>query len=431
MIENASLLKRLRIRLKGLFSGQGSSEPERFFGHNWQMLDGLSSLVSRSRISYEHEVGDVTRNSLVMAACRWVGNTIPEATLIVVSNANGKDETVNNHPLVKLFKRPNEFHSGSTLLKCFALSWITDGNCFLLKRRNARGVPVELYYLPHWMVYPRWPSDGSRFISHYDYIVDGSTQQYEPSEIIHITDGMNPLTRRGTSPLRSLFREIFSDNEAANFSAALLVNSGIPPYIVTSPNADIDEQSLKDAIKRQTSGDNRGEPIVASGGIEIKQLSFDPDSLNLKACRMINEERVSAVLGIPAIVLGFGAGLERSTFANFKEAREAYTESYLLPLWRHIAEELTLQLLTDFTSDETMRVSNDLTQVRVLQDDQNKLYARLTVGVRGGWIKRSEARAAVGLEVAPEDEVYLTMGNAPLDTAALAKGAGAGVRRAA
>jgi HK97 family phage portal protein len=405
--ENKSLIKRMGLRLKGLFSGQGSDGPM-FYGHNWQFLDGLAALFSRSRIDYEQEVGDVTRNSMVMAAARWVGSTLPEAPLVVMSNAKGKDEIVPAHPLVKLFKLPNQFHSGSTLLKCFALSWITDGNVFFLKRRNARGVPVELYYLPHWMVYPRWPKDGSQFINHYEYIIDGVATRYEPSEIVHISDGMNPITRRGTSPLRSLFREIFSDNEAANFSAALLINSGIPPYIVTSKdNADIDEESLKDAIKRQTTGDNRGEPIVASGGIEIKQLSFNPESLNLKAARMINEERVSAVLGIPAIVLGFGAGLERSTFANFKEAREAYTESYLLPLWRHVAEELSLQLLPDFTTDESLRVAHDLTQVRVLQDDQNKLYERLTIGVKGGWIKRAEARAAVGLEVTPEDDVYI------------------------
>jgi len=421
---NASLLKRMALRVKGIFSGQGSDGP-RFF--NWAF--DSPALFSRSRINYESEVGDVTRNSLVMAASRWVGSTIPEAPLVVLSNKTGKDEVVSNHPLVKLWKRPNPFHSGSTLLKCFALSWLTDGNVFFLKRRNARGVPVELYYLPHWMVFPRWPSDGSKFLSHYDYIVDGQATRYDPSEIVHISDGMNPLTRRGTSPLRALMREIFSDNEAAHFSAALLINSGIPPYIVTSrDNADIDEESLKEAIRRQSTGDHRGEPIVASGGIEIKQLSFDPDSLNLKACRMINEERVSAVLGIPAIVLGFGAGLERSTFANFREAREAYTESYLLPLWRHIAEELSLQLLTDFTTDETMRVSHDLTQVRVLQDDQNKLYARLTVGVRGGWIKRSEARAAVGLDVMPEDDVYLLVSVANTSTfeatAALGKSAG-------
>ncbi|MEN3331464.1 MAG: hypothetical protein V7641_829 [Blastocatellia bacterium] len=410
MRENKTLLQRIGASIKGLFTGFGGSGGNRYFGANWHLLDGLlPTILSRSRIDYEAEVGDVTRNSIVMSAVRWVGNTLPESPLTVVTNRKGKDEVVPNHPLVQLFKRPNPYHSGSTLLKCFALSWVTDGNAFFLKRRNGAGKPVELYYLPHWMVRPRWPGDGSQFISYYEYFVDGIPQRFEPSEIVHIADGMNPLTRRGMSPMRSLFREIFSDNEAANFSAALLVNSGVPPYIVTSKDgADIDAESLKEAIKRQTSGDNRGEPIVASGGIEVKQLSFNPESLNLKAARMINEERVSAVLGIPAIVLGLGAGLQRSTFANFKEAREAAYESYVVPLLRHFEEELTLQLLPDFTSDGTMRVSHDLSQVRVLQEDQTALYQRLTIGVKGGWIKRSEARAAVGLPVTPDDEVYIT-----------------------
>ena len=409
MRENKTVIQRIGAVFKGLFSGFGGSGGTRYFGANWALLDGLSRLLSRSKIDYAAEVGDVTHNSMVMAAVRWVGNTLPEAPLTVVSTRKGKEEVVPNHPLAQLFKRPNPYHSGSTLLKCFALSWICDGNVFFLKRRNGAGRPIELYYLPHWMVEPRWSADGNTFITHYDYIVDGVATRIEPSEIVHIADGMNPLTRRAMSPLRSLFREIFSDNEAANFSAALLVNSGVPPFIVTTKeDKDLDAESLKAAIKRQTSGDNRGEPIVASGGIEVKQLSFNPESLNLKAARMINEERVSAVLGIPAIVLGFGAGLERSTFANFKEAREAAYESYIVPLLRHLEEELTHQLLPDFSMDSTARVSHDLSSVRVLQEDQTALYTRLTIGVKGGWIKRSEARAAVGLPVTPEDEVYIT-----------------------
>jgi HK97 family phage portal protein len=411
MVENnKTLLQRIRASFKGLFTGQGGSGLPRFFGRNWELLDNLfPALFSRTQIDYEAEVGDITRNSLVMAAVRWVGNTLPEAPLTVVTNRKGKDEVIPNHPLVQLFKRPNPYHSGSTLLKCFALSWVIDGNAFFLKRRNGQGKVIELYYLPHWMVEPRWSADGSTFITHYAYCVDGAETRFEPSEIIHIADGMNPLTRRGLSPMRSLFREIFSDNEAANFSAALLVNSGIPPYIVTSKeDRPLDVEALKEEFVRQTQGDQRGKPIIASGGIEVKQLSFNPESLNLKSVRMVNEERVSAVLGIPAIVLGYGAGLERSTFANFKEAREAAYESYIVPLLRHLEEELTLQLLADFTTDNTARVSHDLSQVRVLQEDQTALYTRLTIGVKGGWIKRSEARAAVGLEVGPEDEVYLT-----------------------
>ena len=408
MIENKlGFFKRVGLAFKGIFSGTGGSGSTSWFG--WSTGSFLNNLFSRSNIDFEQEVGDVTKNSLVMAAVRWVGNTLPEARLIVTKpGKSGKQEEIPNHGLVRLFMRPNDYYSGSTLLKCFALSWIVDGNVFFLKVRNNAGKVVALHYLPHWLVEPRWTPDGSEFISYYVYKVDGREQRFEATEIVHISDGMDVLTRRGMSPLRSVLRELFSDNEAANFSSALLLNSGIPPYIITSKDGvDIDADGLKEAIKRQTTGDNRGDPIVASGGIEVKQLSFDPQSLDLKQLRRLPEERVAAVLGIPGIVLGFGSSLDRSTYSNYQQGKEAAYESYIIPLLRHIEDELTHQLLEDFETDQTAVVSHDLSQVRVLQDDQNELYKRLDTGVRGGWIKRSEARQQVGLEVNAEDDVYL------------------------
>ena len=129
--------------------------------------------------------------------------------------------------------------------------------------------------------------------------------------------------------------------------------------------------------------------------------------MNLRDLRRVPEERVSAVLGVPAIVAGLGAGLDRSTFANMAEAREMAYESGIIPLQRLIAAELSKQLLPDFDGDDSARVEFDLKDVRVLQEDRKVLAERLGVLVRRGVMKRSEARAELGLPVTREDDVYL------------------------
>jgi hypothetical protein len=131
--------------------------------------------------------------------------------------------------------------------------------------------------------------------------------------------------------------------------------------------------------------------------------------MDLKALRRLPEERISALLSIPAIILNFGAGLDRSTFANYSEAREAAYESHVIPLQRIIASVIRQQLLRSegqFKNSERLQVRHDISGVRVLQDDQNKLYARLNIAYHGDWMKRSEVRSAVGLEVSEEDKVY-------------------------
>ena len=104
------------------------------------------------------------------------------------------------------------------------------------------------------------------------------------------------------------------------------------------------------------------------------------------------------MLGVPAIVAGLGAGLDRSTFSNVREAREMFTEAKLLPLWRFIAGEITLQLVPDFTSDSSTIVDFDTSEVRALSDDQNAEALRLKTLVEAGIISTDEARAEIGLE---------------------------------
>jgi hypothetical protein len=90
---------------------------------------------------------------------------------------------------------------------------------------------------------------------------------------------------------------------------------------------------------------------------------------------------VTAVLGIPAIVAGLGAGLDRSTFTNMAEAREAAYEAGLIPMQRILGEDIRFQLLADFGDDPfAFRFGFDLSKVRVLQEDLYRQAQRHDLG---------------------------------------------------
>jgi hypothetical protein len=163
-----------------------------------------------------------------------------------------------------------------------------------------------------------------------------------------------------------------------------------------------------------------------SGATRVAQFGFSPEQLILRELRRIPEERVTAVLGVPAIVAGLGAGLDRSTFTNMSEAREAAYESGIIPMQRILAEDIRFQLLTEFERDPfEWRFGFDLTKVRVLQEDLYRLAQRLDLAVRGGWALVSEARRPMGLEVVDDrDRIFLR----PLNVAEVDGEAGGGVR---
>ena len=118
------------------------------------------------------------------------------------------------------------------------------------------------------------------------------------------------------------------------------------------------------------------------------------------------------MLGVPAILAGLGAGLDRATYSNARELREFFTESKLIPLWKMVAEEITQQiLLPDYETSQVAYAEYDFSEVRALQQDHNELFERINVGVQGGWVTVSEGRQLVGLPT-DESQNYYLRGNA-------------------
>jgi hypothetical protein len=159
--------------------------------------------------------------------------------------------------------------------------------------------------------------------------------------------------------------------------------------------------------------------MVMTGATKIKQFGFSPEQLLLRELRRIPEERVTAVLGVPAIVAGLGAGLDRSTFTNFSEAREAAYEAGIIPMQRILAEDIRFQLLAEWESDpHAFRFGFDLSKVKVLQEDLYRQAQRHDLLIRGGWETVAEGRRAMGLAVDEErDNVFLRMRNVATVTA--------------
>ena len=122
--------------------------------------------------------------------------------------------------------------------------------------------------------------------------------------------------------------------------------------------------------------------------------------MKLQELRRLPEERVSAVLGVPAILAGLGAGLDSATYNNTAELREFFTEQKLVPLWKTVANELTHQLLLPDFGESRLMCEYDVNNVRALTNRHGcNLYKRVKHGVQGGWITIGEARKVVGLEV--------------------------------
>lgn len=385
------------------------------FTMRWPGMRGLSWVwLPRTRFDYAREVGDPMASNLVVACVNWIARSFPEAPVMVVDELpDGTEKKVAGHPLPRKIEKPNRWYSGPLLWKATMVDWATSGNAYWLKARGRDDKVAEIWWAPSWTMEPRWPDDGSAFISHYEYKVDPvrDPARIEPRDVVHFRDGLDPDNpRKGLSQLRSLMRELFTDAEAANMTAALMRNLGVPGVVITPEGFNqIDTDSarqIKDDVK-EFSGDKRGEAMVMTAPAKVHVLSFSPEQMNLAELRRIPEERVAAVLGISPMVIGFGAGLANSSFTNYETALTAAWNQNLIPTQRLMAADLEIQLLPDFQTGPNQDVAFDYTKVRALQPDMDKVFERQDRAVRGGWQTVAGAQRAVGLAPRPEDEVFL------------------------
>lgn len=363
----------------------------------------LFNLLPGAQYDYRREAANLWENSIVLACIKWMGRTFPEAPpLIEELMPDGKWVVSPGHSFVPLIENPNPFWTDCELWAATLLSLAVDGNAYWYKSRSKAGRVVELYYVPHWTMEPRWPDDGGKFLSGYEYRVHGDPIHLPVEDVVHFRDGVDPRNyRKGLSPLSAVLREVCSDNEAATFSAALLRNMGVPGVVISPAKeegelATEERERLLKLWQQKFAGDRRGEPLVTQIPISVSAPAFSPEQMVIDKVRRVPEERITAALGIPAIVVGMGAGLERSTYANFKEAREAAYESSIIPTKRILAKQLTQQLLVEFADPGRFRIGWDFSEVRALQESQNDMFARLTAAVGGPWLSPNEARAYVG-----------------------------------
>ena len=350
-----------------------------------------------------------------MAPVHWVARTFPEAPLQVEQETPEGFEKVLGHDLTALLRQPNPFYSGTTLWMATLSSWILSGNAYWIKVRNAQRKPIELWYVPHWMIGPKWPEDGSVFISHYEYRPRGYGERIEMEDVIHFRHGMTPHNPRlGLSPLHAVLREVFTDDEASRFMATVLRNMGVIGIVMSPKEGGItatedDVAETKKKLMERFTGSRLGEPLVMERSTDVYQYGFSLDKMDLSSIRNISEERVCTALGIPAAVVGFGTGLQQTKVgATMKELRRLAWEGNLIPTQRFFAEALEGSLLVDFEeSPEQFRVVFDRSDVEAMKESENELNERLTTAVQGGYMQVAEAREEKGLEVTDADRIYL------------------------
>lgn len=349
-------------------------------------------------------------NSLVYACVEALATAVPTAELEVRRQGrSGKTEAIEGHPLTELLRRPNPYLDQSELWHLTMIYYLVGGNAYWWKGRNGTGRVVELWPLRPDMIEPRQRPGSEEWIDYYEYNLDGRRIEIPPADLVHFRKGFDPQNpRKGLSPLAPILAEIGLDGMATEHVTALLDNYAIPGLAVKvkrkiATPAEADE--IKARFMARYGGPKRGEPMIMDGDTEITGVNVTPQQMELPDLRRVAETRICAAFKVPAIIVGALAGLERSTFANYAEARESFWDEGVGPILQALRDKINASLLIDFDSAAVCEWY--LGNVRALQEDEGAKYDRTLKAWLAGAITRNQWLKDNGYEETDDGEVYL------------------------
>lgn len=382
---------------------------------NGQLFSRLRRSLPGSHKDWAAVAGDLGLNGVVAVAIDWYVRNWAQGTPKVYRPIDGQQvDVVADHPVLKLLAEPQPGKPSTLVWGWFLQDYKLFGNAYLLKIRDKSGSVVALQFLPFDMVRP--VGNGVDPLTMYKYTSDGRTFDLSLENVIHLRYGREPLDiRLGRSPLQAMLREIGTDNTASSAAYGLLSNGAMPSIIIgpdakdTSVDISLDDaRQIKRQLREDLTGDNAGGVVVMNGPYKMDRVSLTPNDLALDSIRRVPEERICSALGLNPMVLGLGSGLERSTYSNYERAQQAAWEDGMIPLFRAVADVLTINLLPEYPeTQEGDYIAYDVSGVRALADDLDAASKRAEILFKAGIIDRAEAKRIVSMEPAPEDEGQL------------------------
>jgi HK97 family phage portal protein len=286
-------------------------------------------------LDHADRAGDLSTNATVAACLRVLEDNFPQPELRIQGKAKavGKardSETVKvDHALVKLNNRPNPAYDRYTFWGAMVKSAVVDGNAYALKIRSRAKIPVQLWWVPPWMMTPRWDPAGTEWVGWYEYRVNGRIYAVDPSDVIHWGYGTpDPRNDRlSISKLRAAAaRSVSSLNEVDAFTAFTLINGGVPSIAIRPkenippPNPEQAERMRQD-WKQLTQGSRKGEPFIAGGYFDVVPIGFSPEQLALDKIPARLEDQICALTGVNAMVAGVTSGAQHKTYCLPADAR--------------------------------------------------------------------------------------------------------------
>jgi len=321
-------------------------------------------------------------------------------------------------------RKPNHYQTQQQFRESWSLSKLTQGNTYVLKERDARGVVKKGFVLDPYAVLPMVSDSGDVYYQlNYSMAQNLLPLNYPAeqlivpaSEIIH--DRMNCFHHQliGVPPVCAAHWPAVKNLKILRDATRFFSNGANPGGILTAPAgmSETDAQAVKDYWNTNFQGENSGKVAVIGADMKFTPFAFKAADSQLVEQMRYSDEQICQPFGIPPFKVGIGSipaglGVDAINQLYYADALQSHIEAM---------ENLLDEGLSITTGEDGYRRGVELDLWPLLRMDLGK-QAEVETKLTGGGIKTpNEGRFAFGLDpLDGGDTVFMQQQDIPLDQA--------------
>ncbi|PBW17908.1 phage portal protein [Pseudomonas aeruginosa] len=228
-------------------------------------------------------------------------------------NSNGIWSATESPAFSPVLREPNHYQTPQQFREYWMLSKLMQGNTYVLKERDSRGVVIGLYILDPCQVIPQVSTSGEVFYQLYTddlnlLPLDDGLLSVPASEMIHdrCICPFHPLI--GLPPIAAAYWPTLKNMRILRSSSEFFANNAQPSGILSAPGAIADgtAERLKAYWNDNFTGANAGKVAVVGDGLQFVSLaSKSVDSQMVEQLRY-SDEQICQPFGIPPFKVGLG-----------------------------------------------------------------------------------------------------------------------------
>lgn len=302
--------------LQNAATRQKTAQPVPDYRRGWRTI--FEPYTGAWQRNEELKVGDLSSYPTLYACLNRIATDIGKLPFVLKGkDGHGIWRPIEHEDYTPVLRKPNGYQTAQQFREAWILSKLMDGNAYILKQRDNRGVVVAMYVLDPSRVRPAVTEAGRVFYE----ISYGQSQNLLPadypgeqmmipaSEIIH--DRINCLHHPliGVPPLTAATIAAGKNIRILRNSSSFFENNAQPGGIVTAP-AGISEEDvakLERFFNDNFTGEKSGRIGVVGADLKFSPFAFKAADSQLVEQMRYSDEQICQPFGVPPFKIGIGS----------------------------------------------------------------------------------------------------------------------------